>query len=260
MTVSPGIAGAERTEHEPGAQAWGTGRLGWGGRASFSGAMLVVAWPRSAVERLLPEPLALCPQLPEQRPGTHPLLFTLGELSSGGGHLAGFDLSFGVRYRELSILAPFVAHPASPEPVAFACTMYADDPNAVLLGNAVYGYRKQLADIHWAYSGFRVARRGWLLFECTASVHGSWARDIGSVRRAAEPVARLTRLPVLGQRSDGVFVTSQFRMEFSGAEMRPMKGQVLWRRGDSTRSREGLGLAARGLVWRTGRPQVLAAA
>jgi hypothetical protein len=232
----------------------------WGGKATFNGAVVLAEAPAPVVAEGLPGALGLCEGAHSSRRGMHPLLFVFGEVVEGGAHLLGVSYSAGVSYRELAVLVPFVRHDNTPAPFLFAQQMLADDARAVLLGNAVYGYRKQLARIETAGPAYEGHLQGCLAFSSTGSVKGSWSGAAATGGEGPAWLGSLLSLPILGRLESGQLIRSRFAWDFHTASLCALEARLEWQASQQRlrlKSLAGRALAIRGLLWRTSPPQML---
>ncbi len=231
-------------------------RGAWGGSARFSGVVAVAQAPSALVSSLLPAPLRARKQRGVD--ATHPLLFLLGELHDGGGHIAGGEFSLGIRYREAAIWVPDVNYAGDDSPALFSLAMFADDPRPILLGNSVYGFRKRRAAIDWSGSSYRVEVDDAVCLVVSGELHADWQ----PARPELEPARWLSRLasqPVLGRRATGAYVRSEFAWDLAGASVRRAAVEISWRPEPhapsitlETKTREAL--AVSDMAWHTSPP------
>jgi hypothetical protein len=189
------------------------------------------------------------------------LLFIFGEMVQGGAHLLGMNYSAGISYRELAVLIPLVSHKGHPAPFLFAQQMLADDARAVLLGNAVYGYRKQLAHIETAGPNYEGHLDGHIVFSGTGSLKGSWSSAAASDHADLTWLHSLLSLPVLGCYGSGQLVCSSFAWDFQRASLCDLEARLEWQapqRRLHLKSLAGRAVGIRGLLWRTSPPRLLA--
>jgi hypothetical protein len=196
------------------------------------------------------------------RPGRHPLVFIVGELTNGGAHFAGRELPFGTRYRELGVMIPFVKHARVAADVVLVHQMFADDALPVTLGNAVYGYRKRVARIDWQGSGYDVYLGDRLVVSCKGQVSTCWTREKAADNASLGWLADVFGSPILGLSSAGPYICSRFHWDLTAAETSQVDAHLRWfpePAGDplSFRASRKHSLAVRGMVWRTSSPETV---
>jgi hypothetical protein len=238
----------------------------WGGAASFSGAIVTVSQPVRAISNLLPPPLRPASPAPAS-PGSdrHPVVFILGEMSTGGAHWGGFEFTSGARYREAAVAVPFVAHPAHRGSFVFSYEMFADDRRAVGLGNSFYGLRKRLVNVDWDDEIYRVRAGDRTLLQCAGAVTDEWSSTTALTEKGLDWLRAIFRSPILGRRASGQYVESSFEWTFERSQARPLTADLRWfasALGETVelRSVDGYSFAVRNMRWRTGVPRSLVAA
>jgi hypothetical protein len=232
----------------------------WGGKAAFNGAVVLTEAPTPVVADCLPGSLAVLEGAPSSCAGVHPLLFVFGEMVEGGAHVLGVNYSAGISYRELAVLVPFVRHSEGSTPFLFAQQMLADDARAVLLGNTVYGYRKQLARIKTAGPTYEGYLRERVVFSSTGSVKGPWSSVVAAGSARLSWLRSLLSLPILGCHASGQLVRSSFDWDFHCASLCELEVCLEWQapqRRLRLKSLAGRAVGIHGLLWRTSPPRLL---
>jgi hypothetical protein len=179
------------------------------GSSTFTGAVVLTTWRRFEVQSLLPAELE--PASTSDGLQLHPVVFIFGRLEDGAWIFGGFTLPVGIEYWEFCCAIPFVKHRDGQYLHTFVPRMYSSSFAAVWDGNARYGLAKKLARMRWHDSVFvLVDERQSLLLHAAVEPKGSRTR--GDVCRVPnfEALREMFRLPILGRKDDGKFVTSYF--------------------------------------------------
>lgn len=196
------------------------------GRAILDGWLSCCAWPRRDLEKALPGALRL--ERPEGWPAErHPLLAVCGAVRRTRVVFGGIELPTGVDYDEFALLVPCVRLGRSEQLSTFAAFMGSTVLPAVLFGNAVYGFAKELV---------RIARRGTitvvtradgaLLAHLGAEARSPWHRRGDPAPRGLDALAGMLAQPTLGRRSDGTYARSRFEWGLGGADVRAAAAYV----------------------------------
>jgi hypothetical protein len=140
-----------------------------------------------------------------------------GDQTGSAVHLGAMQVRTGVRFREV-LFGVQCMIAASQAPALFVPLMYCDEPVSTWSGTALYGFNKRAATMEWLGESFVVAggdAEG-VVFHATTEVDGPWGSD-------PPRIAAIARLPVLGRRRDGGYVTSRFEWDWSTARCRPVR-------------------------------------
>lgn len=224
-------------------------------RAIFDGCMVCRALPRSEVERALPAEL----RLPSGPPNSdrHPVLFLFGEQARGATRVGNIDVQWGIAYQELIVAVPFVAPQGSGRLCVYVTAMYSSYYLSNWEGSVAYGFQKRLAAAGWRGPIYAVTTpEDGLVFQASVEPASSWRRATEAPPSALSALERISALPWLGRKPNGVFVQSRSLWLLDAAQARSVEACVMLHvppavglptgRYEPVR---GGGVEVRGMVW-----------
>jgi hypothetical protein len=187
----------------------------------FSGSIVTTAWPRETVERLLPPGLRLARQQSTPR-AAHPVVFIFGEHDLSAVRFASLRITTGVTFPELVIAIPFVRR-KDENASLFLSQVFSGEPVVTWSGNVHYGFAKRMVPMERLGDSFVVKdERGALLVHATTEPVGAWQGAEDANLPGLASLTSLGRLPVLGYRADGIWVSCRFDWRFTGTRVRPV--------------------------------------
>jgi hypothetical protein len=197
---------------------------GFAGQAAFDGCVIVGSVAAADVARLLPPPLVLRPA-PASAPGSHPVIFVLGEQTDGTWLFGGLSFPLGTRYTEVALLVPHVV-PRDGEPVVFVPGMRSAYFPAAWHGNAHYGFAKAPGAVRREGALLVVTDgEGRLVLHAALEARGAWLPGTFDLP-AVHAVRALLAAPVVGRLADGRLVRSWFDWSFEQALVRRADARV----------------------------------
>ncbi|MGJ7507501.1 hypothetical protein [Variovorax sp. GT1P44] len=143
-----------------------------GGQATYEGAMFVTTLQMGLVNAALPPGLSLAEHAD---PGAtrHPVILMLGKQGDLCWVRNGAPIKAGIPpYTELILLIPYTVRSSGSKWHNYAVRMYLDNLNAVVVGDAVYAYAKQLASFAIQSTKTKVLQFGAPVFECDVQSTG----------------------------------------------------------------------------------------
>ncbi len=124
------------------------------------------------------------------------------------------------------IAVPFVCQEGGKARV-FLPRVFSGEPVVTWSGNVHYGFPKSMVPMERLGNSFVVTDdRGALLLHAMTEPAGPWERAAGSTLPRLALVVDIGRLPVLGCRPEGTWVTSRFDWRFGDALVRPVRAAV----------------------------------
>jgi hypothetical protein len=190
-------------------------------QAHFDGCIAFTNWPRTDVEKLLPPEIELAVNT-SSTPELHPVTFIFGEVSDGATTLGGFRLPLGVNYQEFATAIPFVKYRQRHCLHTYVARMYSSYSPATWIGNAYYGFSKEMAKMWWQGPIFLITtEEGVLLLHAAVETEGLWSRGHSCTLRNFAEMQGIFALPIVGRKATGEYVCSYFGWDFSDALVRP---------------------------------------
>jgi hypothetical protein len=154
------------------------------------------------------------------------VLFVFGEHDESAILFASSRFPTGVVFRELVIAVPFVCA-RDGLPRLLLPRICSGEPVVTWSGNVHYGFPKSMVPMERLGNSFVVTdERGALVLHATTEAAGPWEAATVSTLQGLASAQRIARLPVIGRRTDGTFVTSHFDWELAAASVRPIRGVV----------------------------------
>jgi len=177
-------------------------------QATFAGGLAIIHVARRSLVPHLPPSVAL----PRDDSPAYPCVLAFGTQSDGTTFFGGLAMPLGIRYHELMVAVPFVLWNGAAGEYLFITGMICDLGPAVWIGNVYYGFRKRFARMSGGGERFTVDEESHQPgFQAVLRPPGKTAGSTLNRIRAA------VALPVLGCRSDGMFVQSRFDWDFREA-------------------------------------------
>lgn len=190
-------------------------------QANFHGHIMFSNWPRTDVERLLPRELELCTNT-SSTPEAHPVVFIFGAQKEGAMTFGGLTVPLGVNYEEVAISIPFVRHKAGKHIHVYVARMYSSYAVATWNGNFHYGFSKEMAKLWWQGPIYVVTREDdALLMHTTVEPSGDWVPGCSCELPNFAALHAVFALPILGRKTNGMYVCSYFGWDFGNARVRP---------------------------------------
>jgi hypothetical protein len=198
-----------------------------GAQSTYDGSIVATTLARSLVARVLPDGFALASR--KNGGDQHPVMYLVGHqreplrLHNG----ATEPIPDAHPYQEMMLIVPFVARDAGDQWHTFVVRMYLDDAGAIAIGNSVYAYAKDLADLYQTGAPEHVATQ---VTPALRPIHfGSDVMLTGSWRSSYDAETSLPRwrdlqsifeMPILGV--DSVRnVCSYWEWNYAHAEVAP---------------------------------------
>ena len=166
-----------------------------GGQSTYAGTIAVTLLDRGLVEAALPGAFRLATQTtPSPK---HPVIHLIGDQRSPRAVNQGVSrpIPLAQDYREMILLVPFVVNGTGTQWHNFVVRMYLDQLGPIAIGNTVYAYAKELAQLPQTGSATRTTTEvsdilGRLLFESEVRRTGAWR----SKSRAGRTITVWSRL------------------------------------------------------------------
>jgi hypothetical protein len=203
-----------------------------GGQATYEGAMFVTTLESTLVAKALPTGLRLAAHA-DPAATRHPVIVMIGKQDDLCWVRNGSPIKSGIPpYTELILLIPYTVSTSGTKWHNYAVRMYLDNPNAVVVGDAIYAYAKQLAFFVIQSTKTKVLLQfGAPVFECDVVPTGpSVSGAPGSPLPAGfGEIQEIFRMPLVGyfeitppvQPPDFPFSCSYFEWDYTHAQVTP---------------------------------------
>jgi hypothetical protein len=198
----------------------------YAGQAHFNGCIAFCNWRREEVAAVLPDELELAPNR-STTAELHPVAFVFGEQTEGATIFGGVTFRMGVNYHECAFAIPFVKHRRGRYLHTFVPRMYSSFFPATWVGNAHYGFGKEMGTMRWDGSLFTAASAdGTTILRASIEPTGEWVPAPRCDLPNFAAMRAVFGLPVVGRRTDGTYVTSYFGWDFGAARVRPARAAI----------------------------------
>jgi hypothetical protein len=205
-----------------------------GGQSTYNGSMAVTLIDRALVANVLPGDFSLAARTDGGQ--EHPIIVCVGHQRNLMYLTAGVLTPADPDYQEMILLVPFVVRASGTKWHTFVVRMYLDDINAIGIGNSIYAYQKQPAQLQESGTPDDLTTRvtpflSDLIFNSYVRITGPWCTS--SEARISLPdwtdIQTIVDMPIVGADvSAGNIVRtvcSYWEWEYSNAEVAPASSQ-----------------------------------